>query len=372
MAVTGADLVIYVQDRVKDEGTPYLTKILRAINTAHREACGKYNFPQLASIDTAESHLATIEGVTLTDGAVVSIDAADHGLATGDMVLVRGIVGTTQLNSRVFVITVVDTNTFTLNNTKYKAGEANYSAYVSATVSGISLAGDLVRITATAHGLATSDRATFADVVGTTELNGNTYTVTVIDDNAFDLNDTDPANFTAWASGGVAYTGLFSKPYIDLPSDYHYGLDGSRRKGKVYSETQRYNIPVYDSAQEFDRRYPYLDESGNVTAMVVKGDKLWAQPIPDSVEYFRRHYQRLPADIANDAAEPEAVPDHLREGVIGARAVGNLHLWDGELNLAAPWLSLAETNFQAMLDFLGPEDEDQETMADDNDYITGG
>lgn len=74
---------------------------------------------------------------------------------------------------------------------------------VIATITGATQANPC-SITATAHNLTTGDQVTIADVVGMTELNGNTYTITVVDADTFTLNGTDSSAFTAYTSGGTA------------------------------------------------------------------------------------------------------------------------------------------------------------------------
>jgi hypothetical protein len=73
-----------------------------------------------------------------------------------------------------------------------------------ATVTAITSANPGV-VTATAHGFSTGDSIAFADVVGMTEVNGNSYTITVIDANSFSITDTTA--FTAYTSGGTATKG---------------------------------------------------------------------------------------------------------------------------------------------------------------------
>ena len=71
-------------------------------------------------------------------------------------------------------------------------------------VAGITLTGtDPVSIESTSHGFATGDTVTFADIVGTTELNGNSYTITKTDANNYTLDDTDSSEYTAYVSGGT-------------------------------------------------------------------------------------------------------------------------------------------------------------------------
>lgn len=69
----------------------------------------------------------------------------------------------------------------------------------------ITLSGsDPVSVEITDHSYLTGDTVKFASVGGTTELNGNSYTVTKTDDDNFTLDSTDSSDFTAWTSGGTA------------------------------------------------------------------------------------------------------------------------------------------------------------------------
>lgn len=78
----------------------------------------------------------------------------------------------------------------------------------SGAITGATQANPVV-ITATAHGRATGDRVSIAGVVGMTQLNGNTYNITVIDANSYSLQSTvtgvnvDGTAFTAYTSGGT-------------------------------------------------------------------------------------------------------------------------------------------------------------------------
>ncbi len=60
----------------------------------------------------------------------------------------------------------------------------------------------LCQITSPDHNLQTGSIITIANVLGMVELNGNTYTVTVIDSNNFTLNGTNSTGFTTYISGG--------------------------------------------------------------------------------------------------------------------------------------------------------------------------
>ena len=64
------------------------------------------------------------------------------------------------------------------------------------------VATDPVRIISVGHELETGDVVRITEVVGTTELNLNTYTITVINSSDFDLDGTDSSLFTPYVSGG--------------------------------------------------------------------------------------------------------------------------------------------------------------------------
>ena len=75
---------------------------------------------------------------------------------------------------------------------------------LDATVTGITAANPGV-VTATAHGFTTGQSISFAKLAGMTEVNGNAYTITVIDADSFSIVDT--TTFTAYTSGGTATLG---------------------------------------------------------------------------------------------------------------------------------------------------------------------
>jgi len=71
---------------------------------------------------------STINAITLASETVVAVDTvAVHGFITGDNVKITGVLGTTEINNRVFTITVTDTDSFTLDDTD---GD-DFTAYTS-------------------------------------------------------------------------------------------------------------------------------------------------------------------------------------------------------------------------------------------------
>ena len=88
------------------------------------------------------------------------------------------------------------------------------------------------------HGYLTGNSVEFSGVGGTTELNGNTYTITRIDDNLFYLNDTDYTAMTEYTSGGSISISS-EKPARMLPFEY--------------SDTDAYVLVLTDELMSFWR-----------------------------------------------------------------------------------------------------------------------
>lgn len=78
-----------------------------------------------------------------------------------------------------------------------------------------------VCVVATTHGLNTGDYVTFASIVGTTELNTNTYRVTRVDANNFTLA-VDGSGFTEYTSGGTAT--LVAESALNISQCSNYGV----------------------------------------------------------------------------------------------------------------------------------------------------
>jgi hypothetical protein len=83
--------------------------------------------------------------------------------------------------------------------------ESLVGAGAEKTITGATKANPVV-ITCTGHGFATNDVVRIKDVGGMVELNGNTYTVTVINANSFSLNGVNGTGYTTYTSGGKAWS----------------------------------------------------------------------------------------------------------------------------------------------------------------------
>lgn len=74
---------------------------------------------------------------------------------------------------------------------------------ISGVITGIAQPTNPTSITSPNHGLATGAIITINNVAGMVQLNGNVYTITVVDPNTFTLNGVDNTAFGAYTSGGT-------------------------------------------------------------------------------------------------------------------------------------------------------------------------
>ena len=169
-----------------------------------------------------------IENVVLSGTNVAITTVGDHRLSTGDLVTFTNIAGTTELNGQEYTVTSTGDKTFTLDGTT----PSNFSAYVSGEgtatraerASGFNdielTVGSPVRIiTTSAHSFINGEILSFSDISGTTELNGNSYTITVDSPTSFVLNGTmyNGSNFGTFIPGtGEVYTTALSRTISDI------------------------------------------------------------------------------------------------------------------------------------------------------------
>lgn len=74
----------------------------------------------------------------------------------------------------------------------------------AATITNVTQANPAVVTTSAAHTFVTGENITTAGVAGMTELNGNTYAITVLSPTTFSLDGIDSTGYTAYSSGGSA------------------------------------------------------------------------------------------------------------------------------------------------------------------------
>ena len=99
-------------------------------------------------------------------------------------------------------------------------------------------------------------------------------------------------------------------PCLSLPSDYGRGLSF------VASESQGNRIQVYSSYHKFLKKYPLLDDTGDVEVVAIKGNFLYYQPIPSSAETLTLHYYKKPTAMVGSSIKPDGIPSHLQERLL--------------------------------------------------------
>jgi uncharacterized repeat protein (TIGR01451 family) len=175
-----------------------------------------------------------ITGATVDASGTVTITSANHGLQTGDRVLVAGLLGITGLSAFLpFPVTVLDANRFSLNGSRgsgtYLGGGSWQRTGPISTITGV--AGQPITITSPNHRLSTGDQVTLA-VSGNAALDQSSFYITVLDTNTFSLNGTSAAGGStsggSWrlsnyvllksAPGAVNQSGLNSKDQGDVSS----------------------------------------------------------------------------------------------------------------------------------------------------------
>jgi endoglucanase Acf2 len=148
--------------------------------------------------------LRPVSGATNVDKSPIKLTIVNHHLTTGARITVTGVSGNTAANGT-FTVTVVDSNTVTLDNS---AGNGAYTGGGTwAQAVGDATNASPIVITSPQHGLVNGSQVTLSGIQGNTAANGS-FLVTKIDDNHFSLNG---------SAGNGAYsanTGTFVVPTL--------------------------------------------------------------------------------------------------------------------------------------------------------------
>lgn len=104
-------------------------------------------------------------------------------------------------NAKVSIELYVNTSQEFISNVIVGNKNNEMSLTMAGQITNVTLANPCI-ITSPNHGLLTGDRITIYNVVGTTELNGNFYTVISLTENTFSIN-ADSTGFTAYIQGGI-------------------------------------------------------------------------------------------------------------------------------------------------------------------------
>lgn len=155
----------------------------------------------------------TISGISQANPCVVT--ANNHQMVNGDEVYIEGVLGMTEVNGRTFKVantTVntmqlegIDSRTFAAYSSGGKVSRTSASTSTRAVATNITAATQALpcQVTSAGHGLATGDTVYIASIVGMVELNGGSFTVTVVNANTITLDGVDSTAYTAYASGGT-------------------------------------------------------------------------------------------------------------------------------------------------------------------------
>lgn len=195
---------------VTDEQTPYYSKASLvpysvAVNVGAYADDVRGNILPGRSITGAAWQTGTtrnITGATRANPVVITSNA--HGFTTGNRVWISGVRGMTQLNNKVYTVTVVDANRFSIGVNG--SGYSNYSS--GGTIRRCINANCEVTVTANNHGLSNNDHVWITGVNGMTQINRTTHQtwqVSGVTTNTFVLNTTVGPNYSAYTSGGTAY-----------------------------------------------------------------------------------------------------------------------------------------------------------------------
>ena len=110
-----------------------------------------------------------------------------------------------------------------------------------------------------------------------------------------------------------------TNPYVSVPSTV--GNVFHRKKDSLFfasSAAQDGEVTIYDSWIKFLKKWPTLDEAGDVQDVIVVGGKLYYQPIPATADTLTLNFFRKPvAMLGTDRdAEPDGIPDDLQEDLL--------------------------------------------------------
>ena len=234
--------------------TPILT--ITSISAADTDrTAGTYAISDSDYTKTGVGTGATFSVVVNGSGAAaVSVTAGGDRFVIGDVITIAD----SKLGSG-----GADPLTFSVANTGGTAG-------TSKTITAITRANPGV-VTAVAHGFSTGNRIAFSNVVGMTQVNGNVYTITVIDEDTFSIVDT--SSFTAYSSAGtaslistltVADTSGINAGYV-VNSPNSNGYTSSQTVTSVDSTTQ---LTISDAPNSIPNgTILFIDEGSSLTSV---------------------------------------------------------------------------------------------------------
>lgn len=92
---------------------------------------------------------------------------------------------------------------------------------------------------------------------------------------------------------------------IPLPSNY------SRKLFRCWSVTNTRRPKVYASWRLLLRNFSYIDQSGSVLAVAVRGSRLMYQRIPQTIESLTIYYYKKATMLTGPSSQPDCLPEEL-------------------------------------------------------------
>lgn len=153
--------------------------------------------------DQVKTIAANSKSITAaTKAANCQLTITGHGMNAGEYVYITSVGGMTQLNALYHLIaSVVDANNITIATDSTSYG--TYTSGGTANVEGSTLQNPC-NIRSVGHNISVGDVVNISGIAGTTQLNGNAYTVSAILSNDVFSIDVNATAFTRYTSGGSA------------------------------------------------------------------------------------------------------------------------------------------------------------------------
>ena len=112
--------------------------------------------------------------------------------------------------------------------------------------------------------------------------------------------------------------------YVTMPSDYQ------KKCFIVASVDNEFRVDKPGELYQYHRfinRYPVSNAGSSVSDVVINGNTLFYDPIPDTSEELRVEYLRAPIALVTGSATPDGIPAHLHESLLvsfAAKEIFNL------------------------------------------------
>jgi len=200
-----------------------------------------------------------------------------------------------------------DTKEYDLNLGSVRSIQTIWIGAASSTdiadVSAVTLVSSAVVVitTSAVHGRSTGDQVIFSSVEGTTELNDNTYKITVTNTTQFTLDGTDSDNFSAWTSGGDVSVWSATDGTWDLMTESPGELFETRVKetSSLVDSVNTGTVSVVTSELDSNRStaaWTYYLKSGDSNPFM----KMVVSPTPSKTYKIRVDYIRDVTSISED------------------------------------------------------------------------